>query len=82
MLTKLFFCFQIAALHVTEKARERILKAGGEIMTFDQLALAAPTGKNTLLLQVRPLYKSCLIFSRIGVLKSHYAIAANYTRHD
>ena len=37
---------------MTEKARERILKAGGEIMTFDQLALAAPTGKNTLLLQV------------------------------
>merc|ERR1712098_30429 len=29
----------------------RILKAGGEIITFDQLALRAPTGKNTLLLQ-------------------------------
>merc|ERR1712055_802024 len=28
----------ICALRVTEKARERILKAGGEIMTFDQLA--------------------------------------------
>merc|ERR1712202_42492 len=35
----------------TEKARERILKAGGEIITFDQLALRAPTGANTLMLQ-------------------------------
>merc|ERR1711972_1293798 len=32
----------VVALHVTEKARERILKAGGEILTFDQLALRAP----------------------------------------
>merc|ERR1712170_177213 len=43
----------VAALHVTEKARERILKAGGVVMTLDQLALKAPTGKNTLLLQGR-----------------------------
>merc|ERR1712002_1397529 len=41
----------VVALHVTEKARERILKAGGEILTFDQLALRAPTGKNTVLIQ-------------------------------
>merc|ERR1712228_1046738 len=41
----------VAALHVTEKARERILKAGGEVMTLDQLALKAPTGQNTVLLQ-------------------------------
>merc|ERR1712050_199269 len=41
----------ICALRVTEKARERILKAGGEIITFDQLALRAPTGKNTLMIQ-------------------------------
>jgi large subunit ribosomal protein L18e len=43
----------VVALHVTEKARERILEAGGEILTFDQLALRAPTGKNTVLLQGR-----------------------------
>merc|ERR1711992_344593 len=43
----------ICALRVTETARARILKAGGEILTFDQLALKAPTGKNTLLLQGR-----------------------------
>merc|ERR1719189_1698871 len=41
----------ICALKVTEKARERILKAGGEIMTFDQLAVRAPTGQNTMLVQ-------------------------------
>jgi large subunit ribosomal protein L18e len=41
----------ICALRVTEKARERILKAGREIITFDQLALRASTGKNTVLLQ-------------------------------
>ena len=45
--------FQVAALHVTEKARERILKAGGEVMTLHQLALRAPEGKNTVLLQGR-----------------------------
>merc|ERR1712137_1222962 len=43
----------VAALHVTEKARERILKAGGEVTTLDQLSLRAPTGANTLLLQGR-----------------------------
>merc|ERR1711948_111 len=41
----------LCALRVTEKARERILKAGGEIITFDQLALRAPTGKGTLMIQ-------------------------------
>merc|ERR1712241_272759 len=43
--------FTLCALHVAEKARDRILKAGGEIITFDQLALRAPTGKGTLLIQ-------------------------------
>jgi len=43
--------FTLCALKVTEKARDRILKAGGEIITFDQLALRAPTGKGTLLIQ-------------------------------
>lgn len=42
---------KIAALRVTETARARILKAGGEILTFDQLALIAPTGSNTVLLR-------------------------------
>jgi|UniRef100_A0AC35EYE0 large subunit ribosomal protein L18e len=43
--------FTIAALRVTDAARARITKAGGEIITFDQLALRAPKGQNTLFLQ-------------------------------
>ncbi len=38
---------KVCALRVTETARARILKAGGEILTFDQLALKAPTGSDT-----------------------------------
>ncbi|KAJ5122853.1 60S ribosomal protein L18 [Penicillium atrosanguineum] len=41
----------VAALRVTATARARIEKAGGEILTMDQLALRAPTGANTLLLR-------------------------------
>ena len=41
----------MCALRLTEGARTRILKSGGEVITFDQLALISPTGKNTLLLQ-------------------------------
>ncbi|KAL1450781.1 hypothetical protein WDU94_003103 [Cyamophila willieti] len=41
----------VCALRVTDKARARILKAGGEVISFDQLALKAPTGKNTVLMQ-------------------------------
>ncbi|XP_001862288.2 60S ribosomal protein L18 [Culex quinquefasciatus] len=41
----------VCALRVMDKARERILKWGGKIYTFDQLALLAPTGKNTVFIQ-------------------------------
>ena len=41
----------IAALRVTKTARERIEKAGGEVITLDQLALRAPKGSNTVLLR-------------------------------
>jgi len=44
---------RVAALRFTKSARERITGAGGECLTFDQLALIAPTGKNTLLLRGR-----------------------------
>jgi len=43
----------ICALRVTERARARILKSGGNIITFDQLARQSPTGKNTVLMQGR-----------------------------
>ena len=41
----------IAALRFTESARARIVKAGGECITLDQLALRAPKGSNTVLLR-------------------------------
>jgi len=41
----------VCALRFTNTARARITKAGGECLTFDQLALRAPTGENTLLLR-------------------------------
>ncbi|CAA7399889.1 unnamed protein product [Spirodela intermedia] len=42
---------KVTALRFTERARARILKAGGECLTFDQLALRAPLGQGTVLLR-------------------------------
>nr|7TOR_AL18 Chain AL18, eL18 [Oryctolagus cuniculus] len=41
---------KVCALRVTSRARSRILKAGGKILTFDQLALDSPKGRGTVLL--------------------------------
>ncbi|KAK1925504.1 60S ribosomal protein L18-B [Papiliotrema laurentii] len=41
----------VAALKFSTSARERIVAAGGEALTLDQLALRAPTGSNTVLLR-------------------------------
>jgi len=41
----------VAALKFTRSAKERILNAGGETLTLDQLALRSPTGSNTVLLR-------------------------------
>jgi len=41
----------VCALGFTETARKRITAAGGECLTFDQLALRAPKGNNTVLLR-------------------------------
>ncbi|CAL5352282.1 unnamed protein product [Camellia sinensis] len=43
---------KVTALRFTETARARIEKAGGECLTFDQLALRAPLGQNTGLTRV------------------------------
>ncbi|EDW25760.1 GL13213 [Drosophila persimilis] len=69
LVPKLTLC----ALHVTQTARERILKAGGEVLTFDQLALKSPTGKNTMLLQgKRTARTACKHFGKTpGVPHSH-----------
>ncbi|KAH0785533.1 60S ribosomal protein L18 [Histomonas meleagridis] len=42
---------KVAALRFSETARARILAAGGEIITFDQLAQLRPTGEKCLLLE-------------------------------
>ena len=42
---------KVCALRFTETARARIIKAGGQCITFDELALIAPTGSNTILLR-------------------------------
>ena len=44
---------RVCALRFSRDARKRIEGAGGECLTFDQLATVAPTGKNTFLLRGR-----------------------------
>ena len=41
----------VAALAFTQKAKERILAAGGECLTLDQLAVRDPLGNNCMLLE-------------------------------
>ena len=42
---------RVCALRFTNEARQRILAAKGQCLTFDQLAQLAPTGKNVLLVR-------------------------------
>ena len=42
---------RIAALRFTKSARARILKAGGECLTFDQLAMQSPKGAKCVLMR-------------------------------
>eukprot|EP00771_Trimastix_marina_P004242 gnl/Trimastix_PCT/99.p1 GENE.gnl/Trimastix_PCT/99~~gnl/Trimastix_PCT/99.p1 ORF type:complete len:179 (-),score=35.66 gnl/Trimastix_PCT/99:67-603(-) len=42
---------KVCAMHFTEEARRQITKAGGSCITFDQLAMKAPRGENTILLR-------------------------------
>eukprot|EP01086_Lenisia_limosa_P002140 TRINITY_DN1467_c1_g1_i1.p1 TRINITY_DN1467_c1_g1~~TRINITY_DN1467_c1_g1_i1.p1 ORF type:complete len:187 (+),score=81.50 TRINITY_DN1467_c1_g1_i1:43-603(+) len=61
----------VCALRFTESARARIHKAGGKCMTFDQLALARPTGSNTVLLRgARKARKAYKYFGAPGVPNS------------
>ena len=41
----------ICALKFTASARQRILKAGGSVMTLDQLIVKNPMGSNTMLIR-------------------------------
>merc|ERR1712072_1598551 len=55
---------KICALKFTQTVRARIVKAGGECITFDQLALRAPAGENTVL--VRGKYNAREAFKHFG----------------
>ena len=44
---------RVCAMRFSKSARARIAGAGGECITFDQLAMTAPTGKNTFLMRGR-----------------------------
>eukprot|EP00483_Globobulimina_turgida_P001191 UN01193 len=42
---------KVCCLKISQSARKRIIEAGGEVLTFDELALREPLGKNTHLLR-------------------------------
>lgn len=63
---------RICALRFSRSARQRIVGAGGECLTFDQLAMQAPTGKNTFLLRGRKRGREALKhFGAAGVAGGH-----------
>ena len=62
-------CMKVTALRFTETARARIEKAGGECLTFDQLALRAPLGQNTV----------CYIIHLCWLLLRHILFVMNVT---
>ncbi len=63
---------RVCALRFTDSARARIVKAGGECLTFDQLALERPTGKDTVLLRASRLSrKSVKYFGAPGNSGDH-----------
>jgi len=62
----------ICALKFTKSAHARILNAGGKVLTFDQLALKAPKGSNTVLLRgPKNARESVKHFGAPGVPGSH-----------
>uniref|UniRef100_A0A0A9W4Z0 Large ribosomal subunit protein eL18 n=1 Tax=Lygus hesperus TaxID=30085 RepID=A0A0A9W4Z0_LYGHE len=63
---------RVCALRFSRNARQSITAAGGECLTFDQLAMVAPTGKNTYLLRGRKSGReSVKHFGAAGVPGSH-----------
>jgi len=63
----------VCALRFTNSARARILKAGGECLTLDQLAVKKPTGANTILLRGRRTARKAFRYfgAPAGGFKSH-----------
>mmetsp|Transcript_6014 Transcript_6014/g.10825 ORF Transcript_6014/g.10825 Transcript_6014/m.10825 type:complete len:186 (-) Transcript_6014:119-676(-) len=65
----------ICALKFSDSARAKIEKAGGECLTFDQLALRSPLGQNTVLLRgkknCREVYKHFFGVVKDGKVKPY-----------
>lgn len=65
----------VCALDFSTTARARIEKAGGECLTFDELALRAPTGDDTVLLRgrrhAREVYKHFFGVAKKGHVKPY-----------
>ena len=68
----------VAALKFSKTAKARILAAGGETLTLDQLALRAPKGANTILL--RGVKKTRKAVKHFGIPGSKTNPAIPYTR--
>ena len=65
---------RVCALRFTEGARARITAAGGECLTFDQLAQEAPTGSNVTLVRGPKSHREAVRhFGRPGTRSSHVA---------
>ena len=58
---------KVTALRFTETARARIEKAGGECFTFDQLALRAPLGQDTVIVCFMLCFACSCSFNRLSV---------------
>jgi len=69
----------VAALRFTATARARIVAAGGEALTLDQLALRAPTGSNTLLLRGPKNSREAVKHFGFGPHKHKVGDAPNYS---
>lgn len=63
---------RVCALRFSKTARQSILAAGGECLTFDQLAMITPAGKNTFLLRGRRMGREAVKhFGAAGVRGGH-----------
>ena len=75
---------RICALKFSEEAREKILKAGGECLTFDQLSRLSPKGENTKLIRGRRSREALKHFGKApGIKGSHtkpYVLNGNHKK--
>jgi large subunit ribosomal protein L18e len=62
---------KVAALRFTETARARIVNAGGECLTFDQLALRAPLGQNTVWFELSYFWPTVFANNAVGYISSY-----------